>query len=118
MSYKLKVYFDNGYLDLIAPEEINNESLEDLTDFFVRGIDIQRTSRTSKIVSFEAFMFDQDYKAIMEDLTEHPIPVLYDVPELGLKNAPITKVLAACYKTFVLPRLRQIAEQVAGGSGQ
>ena len=63
-------------------------------------------------------MFDQDYKAIMEDLTEHPIPVLYDVPELGLKNAPITKVLAACYKTFVLPRLRQIAEQVAGGSGQ
>jgi hypothetical protein len=117
MSYKLKVYFNNGYLDLIAPEEINNESLEDFTDFFVRGIDIQRTSRTGKIVSFEAFMFDRDYKAIMDDLTEYPILALYDVPELGLKNASITKVLAVCYKTFVLPRLRQLFEQEAGDSG-
>ena len=112
MSYKLKIYFENGFLDLIAKDEIQGESLEYANDIFVRGLNIWRTEESGKIVSYEAYMLDRDYKVIMEDLGQNSIETHYDVPELGLTDATITEVLNRCYDEFVLKRKTTSTKQL------
>jgi len=65
---------------------------------------ILRSYRTGEIAGFsnEGGELARDYEYIMQLLTERPIPERYDVPQLGLRDAPLDEIITAIYRRFVL----------------
>ena len=61
---------------------------------------------TGKIVGFsnEGGDLARDYRRLMELLEAHPVPGRYDVPDLGLTDAPLPEIITAIYERYVAGR--------------
>jgi hypothetical protein len=46
----------------------------------------------------------QDYPRLMELLAQHPVPGLYDVPDLNLTDATLPQIITAIYERYVATR--------------
>ena len=68
---------------------------------------------TGQLVGFsnEGGDLAQDYPRLMELLAQHPVPGLYDVPDLNLTDATLPQIITAIYERYVATR-RAEPEQV------
>ena len=58
---------------------------------------------TGQLVGFsnEGGDLAQDYPRLMELLAQHPVPGLYDVPDLNLTDATLPQIITAIYERYV-----------------
>jgi hypothetical protein len=105
MGKKLNLRYESpqGYFSLTSPDYGGGGmGHDDETYQFV--LHILRSYRTGEIAGFsnEGGELARDYEYIMQLLTEKPIPERYDVPQLGLRDAPLDEIITAIYRRFVL----------------
>ncbi len=56
----------------------------------------------------------QDYPRLMELLAAHPVPGLYDVPDLGLTDATLPEIISAIYERYIAGEPARFAYPVVG----
>jgi len=105
MGKKLNLRYESpqGYFSLTWPDYGGGGmGHDDETYQFV--LHVLRSYRTGEIAGFsnEGGELAKDYECIMQLLAEKPIPERYDVPELGLHDAPLDEIITAIYRRFVL----------------
>ena len=79
-------------------------------------LQLLRDRRTDELVGFsnEGGDLAQDYPRLMELLAAHPVPGLYDVPDLGLTDATLPEIISAIYERYIAGEPARFAYPVVG----
>lgn len=95
--------FDNTFVLMLVdhprePTAVDNDEDYDYLFHFIRGL------RTGEVIGFgnDGGNLAEDYEKILHLLGQKPVPGLYDVPELGLRDATLDEIITAIYRRFVL----------------
>ena len=105
MGRRLDLWFDSfeNTFDLLLtdrPKEptANDDAHYDFLLYFIRSL------KTGEVVGFsnEGGNLATDYERLMGLLEDTPIPGLFDVPELGVRDATLDEIITAIYRRFVL----------------
>jgi len=94
--------FDNYFSLMLADYANGPTGHDDETYDFV--LHLIKSFKTGKVVGFSNDGGDlaEDYEKIMRLLRKRPIPGLYEVPKLGLRDATLDEIITAIYRCFVL----------------
>lgn len=98
MKLRFNKWDDDGFsvlADLTGPTLIDSDR--------IIGLFLVVDPNTREILGFECGHPDEDYDLIMSELERNPIPDLFDVPDLGLKQATIKEIVM----TAVMSGLRE-----------
>jgi len=81
-------------------------------DLYEYRFQLIRGLRTGEIKGFSNDGGDlaQDYPRLMELLAQHPIPGLYDVPNLNLTDATLPQIITAIYERYVATRRAELQQ--------
>ena len=105
MGRRLDLWFDSfeNTFDLLLtdrPKEptANDDANYDFLLYFIRSL------KTGEVVGFsnEGGNLATDYERLMGLLEDTPIPGLFDVPELGVRDATLDEIITAIYRRLVL----------------
>ena len=80
------------------PTACDNDEDHDFLFHRIKGL------RTGEVVGFsnEGGDLARDYKRLVELLQKKPFYGLYDVPQLGLRDATLDRIVTAIYRRFIL----------------
>ncbi len=119
MGKKFDLRFDSfsNTFDLLAtdhprePTACDNDEDHDFLFHLTKGL------RTGEVVGFsnEGGDLARDYKRLLVELLQKkPFYGLYDVPQLGLRDATLDEIITAIYRRFILREerpVRKVAEK-------
>jgi hypothetical protein len=95
--------FDNTFVLMLMdrprePTAVDNDEDYEYLFHFIRGL------KTGEVVGFgnDGGDLAEDYNRLMSLLDKKPVPGLYDVPKLGLRDATLDEIIAVIYRRFVL----------------
>jgi hypothetical protein len=95
--------FDNTFVLMLVdhprePTAADNDEDYDYLFHFIRGL------KTGEVIGFgnDGGDLAEDYDRLVHLLSKKPVPGLYDVPKLGLRDATLDEIITAIYRRFVL----------------
>jgi len=99
-------YFSMMLVDRKREPTAHDDETYEFCLHLIRGL------RTGEIKGFSNDGGDlaQDYPRLMELLAQHPIPGLYDVPNLNLTDATLPQIITAIYERYVATRRAELQQ--------
>jgi hypothetical protein len=95
--------FDNTFVLMLVdhprePTAADNDEDYEYLFHFIRGLE------TGKVIGFgnDGSDLAEDYDRLMHLLSKEPVPGLYDVPKLGLRDVTLGEIITAIHRRFVL----------------
>ena len=95
--------FDNTFVLMLAdhprePTAAGNDEDYDYLFHFIRGL------KTGEVIGFgnDGGNLAEDYNRLVQLLSKKPVPGLYDVPKLNLRDVALDEIITAIYRRFAL----------------
>jgi len=95
--------FDNTFVLMLVdhprePTAADNDEDYDYLFHIIRGL------KTGEVIGFgnDGGDLAEDYDRLMHLLSKKPVPGLYDVPKLGLRDVALDEIITAIYRRFAL----------------
>lgn len=117
MGIPLKVEYANGILDLACEQAFQEQGVRALQNFPLQGAIVTYVREDSgEVVGAEIIRFDEDerFSELVASVESLGLQARYDVPQLGLREAPLELVLRRCHDAYVhgTHRLNRPGERV------
>ncbi len=102
MGIPLTVEYKNGVLDFVFQGAMQNQSVHPRQNFPLKGAALTYICESSgEVVGAEILRFDEAFLEVVASVKALGLQSRYDVPQLGLWNAPLEVVLHRCYEAYV-----------------
>ena len=102
MGIPLIVEYQNGVLDFVCQEAMQNQTVRPHQNFPLKGAALTYICESSgEVVGAEILRFDEAFPEVVASVEALRLQALYDVPQLRLWNVPLEVVLRRCYEECV-----------------
>jgi hypothetical protein len=102
LSELLTAKYKNGVLDLVCQEALQDPSVRLRQNFPIKGAVLTYVRKDSgEVVGAEIIRVDEALSEVVASVKALGLKTRYDVPQLGLYNAPLEVVLRRCYEEYV-----------------